>query len=53
MTEAAKNARREYKKAWAKRNPEKVKEYQRSYWERVAAAEPAKNSTDTTKPAQQ
>lgn len=31
--------RRRYLQAWRKRNPEKVKAYNRSYWERKAAAE--------------
>lgn len=41
MTDSAKEARRAYKRAWAKANPEKVKEAQRKYWEKRAAADPA------------
>lgn len=41
MTEQAKEQRRMYKRAWAKRNPEKIKEYHRRFWEKKAAAEGA------------
>jgi DNA polymerase III delta prime subunit len=36
MTEAAKAARREYKKQWAKANKDKVKAQQERYWSRLA-----------------
>ena len=36
MTEAAKAAQRAYKAEWRRRNPDKVKEQQRRYWERQA-----------------
>lgn len=36
MTETAKQARRAYRKEWAKRNPDKVKVYQERYWQRKA-----------------
>lgn len=39
MTDAAKAARREYKKQWARKNPEKVKAQQDRYWAKRAAAE--------------
>lgn len=29
-----KEAQRAYQRAWRKKNPEKVKEYNRKYWER-------------------
>lgn len=45
MTEAAKEARRQYKREWNKRNRDKVRESQRRYWERKAAAQ---QETDTT-----
>lgn len=45
MTEEAKEARRQYKREWNKRNRDKVRESQRRYWERKAAAQ---NKTDTT-----
>ncbi len=46
MTEKALAARREYKRQWAKKNPDKVKAQQERYWakkaqkaEELAAAE--------------
>lgn len=36
MTEAAKQARRAYARAWAKKNPDKVREIQARYWEKKA-----------------
>ena len=45
MTEAAKEARRQYKREWNRKNRDKVRESQRRYWERKAAAQ---NKTDTT-----
>lgn len=36
MTNAANKARREYKRAWAKANPDKIKRYQAAYWARKA-----------------
>ena len=36
MSEAARKAQNEYKRAWNKRNPEKNKEYQRRYWAKKA-----------------
>lgn len=36
MTDAAKEARRAYKRAWAQANPEKVKQYQANYWQKKA-----------------
>ena len=36
MSEAAKAARREYKKKWQRDNADKVKEYQRRYWDKKA-----------------
>ena len=41
MTEAAKEARRAYKRAWSKANPEKVKGYQEKYWSKRAEQESA------------
>lgn len=38
LTEEAKQARREYKRAWNKANPDKVKAAQERYWQRVADA---------------
>lgn len=42
MNEAAKEARRAYKKKWNAEHRDKVKKYQRDYWERKAAAQKAK-----------
>ena len=36
MTEQAKEARREYLRAWRAKNRDKVRESQRRYWERQA-----------------
>lgn len=36
MTDAAKEARRAYKRAWNKANPERVKAYQENYWNKKA-----------------
>ena len=38
MTEAARAARREYKKKWQRENADKVKKYQADYWNRKALA---------------
>lgn len=47
MTEAAAQARKEYWKAWRKANADKVRQYNKTYWERKAAkaAEGAKNES--------
>ncbi len=37
MTEEAKAARRAYKRAWARANPDKVRAQQARYWAKVAA----------------
>lgn len=39
MTEQAKQARRDYKREWAKKNPERMKAAQERYWEKKAAAQ--------------
>lgn len=39
MTEAAKAARRAYKREWAKKHPDKVRAAQERHWEKKAAAE--------------
>lgn len=36
MNEAAKAARREYKRKWQRENADKVKEYQERYWAKKA-----------------
>lgn len=42
MTEQAKEARREYLRAWRAKNKDKVRESQRRYWERRAQREEVK-----------
>lgn len=37
MDEKAKEARRAYRRKWAKNNPEKVKAQQERYWQKKAA----------------
>ena len=39
IDDKAKAAQREYLRAWRKQNPEKVKQYNRGYWERRAERE--------------
>lgn len=48
MNEAAKAARREYKKKWQRENPDKVKEYQARYWAKKAAAAAAAAAEDSS-----
>lgn len=38
MSERGNEARRAYKREWARRNPDKIREQQRRYWDRRAAA---------------
>lgn len=49
MNEKARSAKNAYHRAWAKRNPEKVKAQQERYWERQA--EKAQQSAAATVPA--
>lgn len=37
MTEAAKEARRAYKRQWARDNPDKIRAQQQRYWQKKAA----------------
>ncbi len=39
MTDAAKEARRAYTREWQRANKEKVRDYQKRYWERKARGE--------------
>jgi len=53
MTDAAKEARRAYKRAWNKANPEKVKAYQANYWQKKAeqtAGEPIHTTATANTP---
>lgn len=36
MTDKATEARRAYKRKWARENPDKIREYQARYWDRKA-----------------
>ena len=37
MTQEALEARREYQREWSRKNPDKVREKNRRYWEKLAA----------------
>ena len=37
ISKDAKEMRRQYLREWRKKNPDKVKQYNREYWERKAA----------------
>ncbi len=39
LSKEAIEARRKYRREWNRRNPEKVKQHQISYWERIAEKE--------------
>ena len=41
MTDAAKEARRAYKRKWARENPDKIRAQQERYWSRRAEADAA------------
>lgn len=47
MTEKALEARRAYKRKWAKENPDKVKRYQEKYWSKKAAEAEAAAEAET------
>lgn len=48
MDDKAKEARRKYKRNWAKANPDKIKAQQARYWARVAEREASKTSPGAT-----
>ena len=48
MTPEALEARRAYKRAWAKRNPDKVRAQQERYWAKQAAQQ--KEADEAKKP---
>lgn len=49
MTEAAKEARRAYKRAWNREHREQVKQHQETYWaKRAAQAEAEKAEREVT-----
>ena len=41
MTDAAKEARRAYKRKWARENPDKIRAQQERYWNKRAEADAA------------
>ena len=43
MTDKAKEARRAYKRKWAKENPEKIRAQQERYWNKKAEAAAAES----------
>ena len=47
MTKKAAEARRQYKREWAKRNPEKIREYQERYWNKRAEETETASQPDT------
>lgn len=42
MSDNAKSARAEYQRAWRAKNVDKVRQYNKSYWERKAQAQKEK-----------
>lgn len=55
MTDAAKEARRAYKRKWARENPDKIRAQQERYWSRraeAAAAAAAEQKAQEAAPAQ-
>ena len=46
MTNEAKEARRKYKREWAKKNPEKVKAQQERYWAKQAEKQEAQEAQE-------
>ena len=53
MNEAAKEARRIYKRQWQRNNPDKVKAYQEAYWNRKAQEAAAAREPATEEPQQE
>lgn len=50
MNEAAKAARREYKRKWAQAHPENVKRWQETYWNKKAAQAQAEEAGQDDSP---
>lgn len=48
MTEQAKEARRAYKRKWAKENPDKIKAQQERYWNKKAKSGTSAPAGDQT-----
>ena len=52
MSESAKQARRAYIRAWNAKNRDKVKQYQRNYWERKADSDRQETADNSGKQVQ-
>ena len=52
MTEAAIEARRKYRREWARKNRDKVRATEQRYWEKVAQAAAAEAPADAQKAAE-
>lgn len=48
MTEAAREARNAYRRKWYSRNRDKQREYNKTYWEKKAAAQAAQEEKTET-----
>ena len=48
LTEQARKARNEYRRKWAKENPEKIKAQQLRYWMKKAREQAAQEEADDT-----
>ena len=48
MTDKAREARNAYKRKWDKENPEKRRDYERRYWDKLGQAA-SESATDPTK----
>lgn len=50
ITDKAVEARRAYKREWARNNPEKVRAYQKKFWEKKAEEQKIKGQQTTASP---
>ena len=53
LSEQAKEARRKYKREWARKNPDKVRAATARHWEKVAAREAAQQAADKEQAARE
>ncbi|MEE3499353.1 MAG: hypothetical protein VZS12_09525 [Ruminococcus bromii] len=53
MTPEARESRKAYKREWAKKNPDKIRQYQETYWEKKAQEAAAENAESTTEEGEQ
>lgn len=47
MTPEAREARKAYKREWAKKNPDKIRQYQETFWNKKAQEAAAAAEADT------